>query len=62
MPAKNSLQWPIYNNNSVEKTGLSFNTSTNAAPQLLKKIPPFFPNLGSCSISPGIFVLKDVHL
>ena len=36
-----SLRWPIYIVNSVDKTRLSCNTPTDAAPQFLWKFTPF---------------------
>ena len=34
------LRWPIHFINPVDKTKLSCNTPTDAAPQFLKKLPP----------------------
>ena len=38
-----SLRWPIYIINTVDKTKLSCNTPTDAAPQFLyiRNLPPF---------------------
>ena len=36
-----SLRWPIHIINPVDKTKLSCNTPTDAAPQFLRNLPPF---------------------